>query len=69
MTEKDLFTAIAKYGLTLTPTGTLNGGWVAYNNDRTGRGPTPEDAVRDVVNRLEGYAPKARTTSADKGTL
>lgn len=52
--DRDLFAAIAKHGLTLTPTGTTRGGWVAYNHDYTGRGPTPEDAVRDVLQRLRG---------------
>lgn len=53
MTAEDIFAAIARNGLTLTPTGTLKGGWVAYNHDYTGRGATPEEAVKDVIRRLE----------------
>lgn len=56
MTEEDLFASIAKYALTVTPTGTLKGGWVAYNHDVTGRGRTPEDAVRDAASKVTGVA-------------
>ncbi len=52
MTEKELFAAIAQQGFTLTPTGTVRGGWVAYNHDVTGRGPTPEAALLDAIKHL-----------------
>ena len=52
MTEASLLAAMEKHGLTVTPTGTLHGGWVAYNHDYTGRGATPADAIADVLQRV-----------------
>lgn len=52
MSSDDLFAVIAKHGLTLTPTGTLAGSWVAFNNSVAGRGQTPEDAVREASKQI-----------------
>lgn len=54
MTEPELFAAIKKHLLTVTPSGSYKDRWVAYNNLHTGRGVTPEEAVREVARRLEG---------------
>lgn len=52
-TERSLFAAIEKHALTVTPSGSFNPHWVAYNHDHEGRGETPEDAVRQAIRRIE----------------
>ena len=48
----ELFAAIEKHQLTLTPSGTTRDKWVAYNNVGAGRGASPELAVEDFLGRF-----------------
>lgn len=54
MSESELSQVIRKHELVVTPSGSYKEKWVAYNHDHTGRGSTPDEAVRDVVRKIEG---------------
>lgn len=50
--ESELSRLIREHKLVVTPSGSYNDLWVAYNHDATGRGSTPDEAVRDALGRL-----------------
>lgn len=61
--ESDLSALIRKHRLVITPSGSNDEKWVAYNNSYAARGETPEEAVREAVERL---SPKS-VSETDKG--